>query len=413
MSKINSFDSIFNTIKNRNNSKLKHTISTKNDECIDINLVVKELSEYPWYHGLYPRDEISELLEKDGDFAVRISEVDGQRHIILTVLYGTIKHIKIRYHDKLWFFKNTLKMTQIKKLLDTYIESQKPIMSDGTVIKRYIPRFSLYILHEHIVRKKQIGKGNFGEVYSGTYKIVNGEDKICAIKTLKTGKITKLDRAIFFKEAKIMKTFDHPNCINLYGIAAMNEPVMIIMELAENGGMLEWLKENKNCEIKILYKFAYDIACGLEYLHSKNIIHRDIAARNCLLGKCNIAKISDFGLSVINESKVKLNKKMNVPLRHTPPEALRQEEYTKESDIWAYGITLWEIMNRCASLPYTGLTFPQISKAILSGTCPLEVNIESPAIVKSIFNKCLEQRPCDRLNFSEIVQLMKNDFNSD
>ncbi|CEF67872.1 Tyrosine-protein kinase Fps85D [Strongyloides ratti] len=413
MSKMNSFDSVFNTIKNRNNSKLIRTLSTKNDDCIDISLVVNELSEYSWYHGLYPRDEISELLEKDGDFAVRSSEVDGQRHVICTVLYGTVKHIKIRYSEKQWFFKTSLKMNQIKTLLDTYIESQKPIMSDGTVIKRYISRFPLFILHEHVVRNKQIGKGNFGEVFSGTFKTVNGENRICAIKTLKTGGITKIHRALFFKEAKIMKTFDHPNCINLYGIAAMNEPVMIIMEFAENGGMLEWLKENKNCETKILYKFSYNIACGLEYLHSKNIIHRDIAARNCLLGKHNVAKISDFGLSVINESKVKLNKKMNIPLRHIPPEAIRQEEYTKESDVWAYGVTVWEIMNRCSVLPYNGLTFPQIMKAILSGTRHLEVNDESPAIVKSIFVKCLEQKPCDRITFGEIVQSMKNDFNSD
>uniref|UniRef100_A0A0N5BVR2 Tyrosine-protein kinase n=1 Tax=Strongyloides papillosus TaxID=174720 RepID=A0A0N5BVR2_STREA len=408
-----SFDSIYKKIKSRNDNQPKHTLSLKSDDNIDFGVVVKELSECPWYHGLYPRDEISELLEKDGDFAVRLSEVDGKRHLVCTVLHEKIKHIKIRYHDGLWYFKKTLKMPQIKKLLDTYIESQKPIMSDGTIIKRYIPRFPLYILHEHVTRSKQMGKGNFGEVYSGVYRTVSGESKVCAIKTLKNEGITKLHRATFFKEAKIMKTFDHPNCIKLYGIAAMNEPVMIIMELAENGGMLEWLKEHKDCDIKIPHKFAFDIACGLEYLHSKNIIHRDIAARNCLLGKSNIGKISDFGLSVINESKVKLNKKMNVPLRHIPPEALRQEEYTKESDIWAYGVTLYEIMNRCSSPPYNGLTFPQIRKAILSGVRPLEINNESPPTVKDVFVKCLEQKPCDRLSFEEIVKIMKNDFISD
>uniref|UniRef100_A0A0M3KG29 non-specific protein-tyrosine kinase n=1 Tax=Anisakis simplex TaxID=6269 RepID=A0A0M3KG29_ANISI len=185
-----------------------------------------------------------------------------------------------------------------------------------------VPRPDYYILHDHVILKDQIGAGAFGDVHIGTLKKNDGSAVDVAIKKLK-GLMTKRQRAVFMKEAKLMRRFNHPNIVNLLGVAPQEDPVMIILELCPNGSLNKKLKYNPSIPISKLVAYATDAARGMVYLSTNTVIHRDIAARNCLIGKNDEAKISDFGLSVADQDTISVDKLRQMPVRWLAPETLR------------------------------------------------------------------------------------------
>jgi non-specific protein-tyrosine kinase len=145
--------------------------------------------------------------------------------------------------------------------------------------------------------------------------------------------------------------FDHPNVIRIYGVAAMQEPLMLVMELASEGALDSYLRKNEvNSQCKS--SMCAGASFGLEYLHNAcKVIHRDIAARNCLYGGGQV-KISDFGLT--REGPVyQMNPSKRVPIRWLAPETLRGAIYSQASDVYSYGILCHEIWNSGLE-PYTG-----------------------------------------------------------
>ena len=167
---------------------------------------------------------------------------------------------------------------------------------------------------------KPLGKGNFGDVYSGT---VRDSGRRVAVKTCRSEHIPAAQQ--FLAEAEILKQYDHPNIVRLLGVCTDKEPVYIVMELMPGGDFLHFLRNvGANQTIYQLTKFSLDAALGMEYLASKNCIHRDLAARNCLVGENNeILKISDFGMSrETDDDNIYLQSSgcKPVPVKWTAPE---------------------------------------------------------------------------------------------
>ena len=175
--------------------------------------------------------------------------------------------------------------------------------------------------HDDIVLdSKPLGKGNFGDVYSGTLK---DSGTRVAVKTCRSEHIPAAQQ--FLGEAEILKQYDHPNIVRLLGVCTDKEPVYIVMELMPGGDFLHFLRNiGANQTIYQLTKFSLDAALGMEYLASKNCIHRDLAARNCLVGENNeILKISDFGMSrETDDDNIYLQSSgcKPVPVKWTAPE---------------------------------------------------------------------------------------------
>jgi len=175
--------------------------------------------------------------------------------------------------------------------------------------------------HDDIVLdSKPLGKGNFGDVYSGTLK--NNQTRV-AVKTCRSEHIPAAQQ--FLAEAEILKQYDHPNIVRLLGVCTDKEPVYIVMELMPGGDFLHFLRSHGiNQSIYQLTKFCLDAALGMEYLASNNCIHRDLAARNCLVGEGNeILKISDFGMSrETDDDNIYLQSSgcKPVPVKWTAPE---------------------------------------------------------------------------------------------
>ncbi|XP_071658608.1 tyrosine-protein kinase Fer isoform X3 [Patagioenas fasciata] len=251
--------------------------------------------------------------------------------------------------------------------------------------------------HEDVTLGELLGKGNFGEVYKGTLK-----DKTpVAVKTCKEDLPQEL-KIKFLSEARILKQYDHPNIVKLIGVCTQRQPIYIVMELVPGGDFLSFLRKKKDeLKTKQLVKFSLDAASGMAYLESKNCIHRDLAARNCLVGESNILKISDFGMSRQEDDGVYSSSGLKqIPIKWTAPEALNYGRYTSESDVWSFGILLWETFS-LGVCPYPGMTNQQAREQVEKGY-RMSAPQKCPEEIYKIMQRCWDYKPENRPKFNEI-----------
>ncbi|XP_072715074.1 tyrosine-protein kinase Fer-like isoform X4 [Ciconia boyciana] len=257
--------------------------------------------------------------------------------------------------------------------------------------------------HEDVTLGELLGKGNFGEVYKGTLK-----DKTpVAVKTCKEDLPQEL-KIKFLSEARILKQYDHPNIVKLIGICTQRQPIYIVMELVSGGDFLSFLRKKKDeLKTKQLVKFSLDAASGMAYLESKNCIHRDLAARNCLVDENNILKISDFGMSRQEDDGVYSSSGLKqIPIKWTAPEALNYGRYTSESDVWSFGILLWETFS-LGVCPYPGMTNQQAREQVEKGY-RMSAPQKCPEEIYKIMQRCWAYKPESRPKFSEIQKALSS-----
>ncbi|XP_030647156.1 tyrosine-protein kinase receptor Tie-1 [Chanos chanos] len=267
---------------------------------------------------------------------------------------------------------------------------------------------------EDIKFEDVIGEGNFGQVIKAMIK-KNGTKMSAAIKMLKEF-ASENDHRDFAGELEVLcKLGQHPNIINLLGACENKGYLYIAIEYAPYGNLLDFLRKSRVLETdpafakehgtastltsQQLLQFAVDVATGMHYLSDKQFIHRDLAARNVLVGESLVAKIADFGLSRGEEVYVK--KTMGrLPVRWMAIESLNYSVYTTKSDVWSFGVLLWEIVS-LGGTPYCGMTCAELYEKLPQG-----YRMEQPRNcddeVYELMRQCWRDRPHERPPFSQV-----------
>ncbi|XP_019327926.1 PREDICTED: tyrosine-protein kinase Fes/Fps [Aptenodytes forsteri] len=362
--------------------------------------VQKPLCQQVWYHGAIPRSEVQELLSCSGDFLVRESQ--GKQEYVLSVLWdGQPRHFIIQAADNMYRLEREGFPT-IPLLIEHLLQSQQPITrKSGIVLAKAVPKDKWVLNHEDVLLGECIGRGNFGEVFSGRLRADNTP---VAVKSCRETLPPEL-KAKFLQEARILKQYNHPNIVRLIGVCTQKQPIYIVMELVQGGDFLSFLRsEGPHLRVKELIKMTENAAAGMEYLESKHCIHRDLAARNCLVTEKNTLKISDFGMSREEEDGIYASTggMKQIPVKWTAPEALNYGRYSSESDVWSFGILLWEAFS-LGAVPYANLSNQQTREAVEQGV-RLDPPEQCPEEVYRLMKRCWDYDPRKRPSFSTIHQ---------
>ncbi|XP_031682160.1 tyrosine-protein kinase Fer-like isoform X2 [Oncorhynchus kisutch] len=358
----------------------------------------KPLGDQEWYHGAIPRTEAQELLKEQGDFLVRESHGKPGEYVLSVFSEGQRRHFIIQFADNQYRFEGTGFPT-IPQLIEHHYTSKQVITKkSGVVLLNPVIKDKKWILnHEDVTLGELLGKGNFGEVFIGTLR-----DKTpVAVKTCKEDLPQEL-KIKFLSEARILKQYDHANIVKLIGVCTQRQPIYIVMELVSGGDFLSFLRKKKeDLKTKQLVKFSLDAAAGMAYLELKNCIHRDLAARNCLVGESNLLKISDFGMSRQEDDGIYSSSGLKqIPIKWTAPEALNYGRYSSESDVWSFGILLWETFS-LGVCPYPGMTNQQAREQVEKDyrmSCPTKC----PEEIYKVMQKCWEYKPENRPKFADL-----------
>jgi len=274
-----------------------------------------------------------------------------------------------------------------------------------------------------IIYIRDIGQGAFGRVFQGKAPgLLPGEEfTTVAVKMLKE-EATEDMAADFEREALILSEFDHPNIVKLYGICAVGKPMCLLFEFMGRGDLSNYLRSNSPSnyvvrssdgsniftDVKISHLeqigIAKQILTGLVYLGDRKFVHRDLASRNCLMDQNHVVKIADFGLSqkMFLQDYYRGDESDAIPIRWMPLESILHNKYTTESDVWAFGVLLWEIFS-FALQPYYGLTNEQVVQYIKEGNM-LECPENTPKSIYKLMRLCWSSNPANRPAFRTLLR---------
>uniref|UniRef100_A0A671UKD4 receptor protein-tyrosine kinase n=1 Tax=Sparus aurata TaxID=8175 RepID=A0A671UKD4_SPAAU len=329
-----------------------------------------------------------------------------------------VRHSRFFYPDKYGFciflFRKRNSHTR-QGPEDTYFSSSEQLKPLKTYVDPHtyedpntaVLKFATEIHPSHITKQKVIGAGEFGEVYRGILKVPGRKEVAVAIKTLKPG-YTEKQRQDFLSEASIMGQFSHQNIIRLEGVVTKFKHAMIVTEYMENGALDRYLRDHDGEFASFqLVGMLRGIAAGMKYLSDMSYVHRDLAARNILVNNTLECKVSDFGLSRVLEDDPEgtyTTSGGKIPIRWTAPEAIAYRKFTSASDVWSFGIVMWEVM-AFGERPYWDMSNHEVMKAI-NEAFRLPAPMDCPSAVYQLMLQCWLQDRSKRPRFGDIVSLL-------
>ncbi|KAH3820043.1 hepatocyte growth factor receptor-like [Dreissena polymorpha] len=265
----------------------------------------------------------------------------------------------------------------------------------------------LLIDSDCLILGEPVGEGNFGQVFKAYLRRIGEKvDLTVAAKTMHRSNPKDLDVNMFIREALIMKDFEHKNVMQLVGICFGIERLpLVILPFLPRGDLLSYIRNVNNVpRVRDLVMYGVDIANGMQYLAELKFVHRDLAARNCMLADDMTVKVSDFGLSrdvYEREYYSSCDKTTKLPVKWMSPESLEFGHYSSKSDVWSYGVVLWELLTR-GMCPYPAVDNWDIMRYLKSGR-RLEKPEYCPDDVYQIMLRCWQWEPEKRPAFSELV----------
>ncbi|XP_026882556.2 tyrosine-protein kinase Mer isoform X1 [Electrophorus electricus] len=274
------------------------------------------------------------------------------------------------------------------------------------------------VLRSLLAVGKVLGEGEFGAVMEGHLKHPDGTSEKVAVKTMKLDNFSQREIEEFLNEAACMKDFNHPNVIRLLGVCLEVGPghfpkPMVILPFMKYGDLHSFLLRSRLGDTprylptQTLLRFMIDIALGMEYLSSRNFLHRDLAARNCMLRDDMTVCVADFGLSkkIYSGDYYRQGRIAKMPVKWIAVESLADRVFTVKSDVWAFGVTMWEIATR-GMTPYPGVQNQEIYDYLLEGHRLKQPNDCLDELYDIMFS-CWCADPVDRPDFLQVRGMLE------
>ncbi|KAM9313125.1 NT-3 growth factor receptor isoform 2-T2 [Gastrophryne carolinensis] len=279
-----------------------------------------------------------------------------------------------------------------------------------------------YIKRRDLVLKRELGEGAFGKVFlAECYNLSPTKDKmLVAVKALKDP--TMAARKDFQREAELLTNLQHDHIVKFYGVCD-GDPLIMVFEYMKHGDLNKFLRAHGpdamilvdgqprqtkgELGLSQMLHIATQIASGMVYLASQHFVHRDLATRNCLVGVNLIVKIGDFGMSrdVYSTDYYRVGGHTMLPIRWMPPESIMYRKFTTDSDVWSFGVILWEIFTY-GKQPWFQLSNTEVIECITQGRV-----LERPRValkeVYDIMLGCWQREPQQRLNIKEIYKILQ------
>ncbi|KAM6936975.1 tyrosine-protein kinase CSK-like [Xenentodon cancila] len=399
-----------------------------------------KLSLMPWFHGKITRDKAEQLLKppETGLFLVRESTNFPGDYTLCVSCDGKVEHYRIIYKngkltiDEEVYFENLMQLVEhyTKDADGLCTKLMKPKLEEGTVAAQdEFSRGGWSMSRKDLKLQQVIGKGEFGDVMVGEYRGTQ-----VAVKCIKNDATAQA----FIAEASVMTQLRHDNLVQLLGvIVEENGSLFIVTEYMAKGCLVDYLRSRGRTVLggEALLNFALDVCEAMAYLEANNFVHRDLAARNVLVSEDNVAKVSDFGLTKEASSTQDTAK---LPVKWTAPEALRekaqdqfekmplrcvsthsgklvtwmfffsviQQTFSTKSDVWSYGILLWEIYS-FGRVPYPRIPLKDVVPRVEKGykmDCPEGC----PEVVYNIMKQCWNLDPSARPSFQMLKEWLQH-----
>ena len=293
----------------------------------------------------------------------------------------------------------------------------------------YITQLDVYKTDEWELKREdiklfdEIGRGTFGKVYLGEGNNITSLCGVkfgrCAVKTIPEC-ANNAERLHFLIEASVMKQFNTAYIVKLYGVVSDGQPVLVVMEMMDLGNLRDYLRarrpdaeentgNNPLPPMISYFKWAAQIADGMAYLESLKFCHRDLAARNCMVASDETVKIGDFGMArdIYYHEYYKPAGKRLMPVRWMAPESLKDGKFTVKSDVWSYGIVIYEMLT-LGQQPYAGLGNDQVYNYIGVRRNILIRPQGCPDFWYDLMRVCWKYDPRDRPSFYQILLYLRH-----
>uniref|UniRef100_A0A3P8VMR4 Tyrosine-protein kinase receptor n=1 Tax=Cynoglossus semilaevis TaxID=244447 RepID=A0A3P8VMR4_CYNSE len=279
-----------------------------------------------------------------------------------------------------------------------------------------------HIKRRDIILKRELGEGAFGKVFlAECYNLSPTKDKmLVAVKTLKDPNLSA--RKDFQREAELLTNLQHDHIVKFYGVCVDGDPLIMVFEYMKHGDLNKFLRahgpdamilvdgqplqSNGELSLSQMLHIATQIASGMVYLASQHFVHRDLATRNCLVGNGLLVKIGDFGMSrdIYSSDYYRVGGHTMLPIRWMPPESIMYRKFSTESDVWSFGVILWEIFTY-GKQPWFQLGNNEVIECITQGRVLDRPRI-CPKEVYDIMLGCWQREPQQRLNIKDIQKVL-------
>ncbi|XP_043391787.1 megakaryocyte-associated tyrosine-protein kinase isoform X4 [Chelonia mydas] len=367
-----------------------------------------KLSLMPWFHGKISGVEAVQALQppEDGLFLVRES-IRHPGDYVLCVSFGKeVIHYRVIYQENCLSIDASVCFYNLIDMIEHYMKDQgaictklvKPKPKPGMKsAEEELAKAGWLLKLQHLKLGDKIGEGEFGAVLQAEYL-----GQKVAVKNIRCD----VTAQAFLAETAAMTKVRHKNLVLLLGVILHNG-LYIVMEFMSKGNLVNFLRTRGRSVLqpKQLIQFSLDVAQGMDYLESKKLVHRDLAARNILISEENVAKVSDFGLAKVDPKGTDATK---LPIKWTAPEALKHNKFSAKSDVWSYGILLWEVFSY-GRAPYSKMTLKEVTEMVEKGY-RMEAPEECPPSLYTLMKTCWEIEPGKRPSFKKLTEKLQKEL---